>query len=91
MDFLNIQDGGWLASLSFNILEAKHVIKKIKSGYYRYFQGYYRKVKKKIYCHIPLIKHCSPVGYSYIELERLYISTHRLYQLLNNSGPNVTK
>ena len=28
MDFLNIQDGEWLASLSFNILEAKHVIKK---------------------------------------------------------------
>ena len=26
--FLNIQDGEWLASLSFNILEAKHVIKK---------------------------------------------------------------
>ena len=54
MDFLSIQDGGWLASLSSNILEAKHVIKKVKNGYYRYFQGYYRKVKKKIYCHIPL-------------------------------------
>ena len=29
MDFLNIEDGGWLVSLSFNISETKHVIKKL--------------------------------------------------------------
>ena len=29
MDFLNIQDGGWLVSLPFNISETKHVIKKL--------------------------------------------------------------
>ena len=29
MDFLNIQDGEWLVSLSFNISETKHVIKKL--------------------------------------------------------------
>ena len=29
MDFLNIQDGEWLVSLSFNISETKHVIKMI--------------------------------------------------------------
>ena len=29
MDYLNIQDGGWLVSLSFNISETKYVIKKL--------------------------------------------------------------
>ena len=32
MDFLNIQDGGWLVSLSFNISETKHVIKTLTTA-----------------------------------------------------------
>ena len=35
MDFLNIQDGGWLfvISLSFNISKAKHAIKNLKTDF----------------------------------------------------------
>ena len=33
MDFLHIQDGGWLISFSFNISKVKHAIKNLKADF----------------------------------------------------------